>query len=392
MIPAPQRIEQHMRAIVPVAFAAVAAPLPAQQPPPVFRAGTTYVLVDVVAADADGRRVTDLQKTDFEIREGGRTQDIADFEYVSVPLNDRVIDLAGVPLPPRDVFSNARPPHSARAFAIVLHHVATAEIVHTKRVLQQLLQGLHPEDRVALVYPSRSDLSQDFTNDEGRLIRAVGNMRAALMGGPVARWDLYFRNVLQSLAAAPESRRAMIVVSDALLPSRDRDILDESLRLNVPIYTVDPRGLVAPQLGLAGHMEDQTPQARAGLDTALRLEQDSLRELAANTNGRAYVNMWDVTAAVRDLLADNSSYYVLGFYPDPATPDGKFHAIDVRVRRPGVQIRSRAGYMAEKTPKPGRRCGRGSSRISAPAHLAETSRFRRPPRRSRRGDGGPARC
>jgi VWFA-related protein len=341
-----------MRALAAVACACLAALLQAPQPAPVFRAGTTYVLVDVVAIDDAGRPVTDLRQEDFEIREGARAQDIVDFDYVSVPLNDRAIDLAGA-APPPDVFSNARPPRSARAFAILMHHVRAEEIVRTKRVLHELLRGLHEDDRVAVVYPSRSDLGQDFTKDEGLLIRAVNNVRASIGGGPVPRWDLYFRNVLRSLASAPESRRAVILVSDiGISVSRDRDTLDESRRLNVPIYTIDPRGLMAPQLGLGAHMENQTPEARAALDKAVGLEQDSMRELAINTNGRAYVNRWDPTVAVRELLADNGSYYVLGFYPNPATSDGKFHDIDVRVRRPGVRIRSRAGYQADKPPSP----------------------------------------
>jgi len=327
------------------------------QPTPVFRAGTTYVPVDVVAVDDAGRPVTDLRKDDFEIRERGRAQEISDFEYVSVPLDDRPIELSGTPPPPPDVFTNARPPRTARAFAIVMHHVEPAEIVHAKRVLEELLRGLHPEDRVALVYPARSDLSQDFTSDEGLLIRAVNNLRASIGGGPVPRWDVYYRDVMQSLAAAPESRRALIVLSDGGVGSvaRDQFILDQSRRLNVPIYTLDPRGLMAPQLGLTGHMEDQTPGARAGLDKAVVAEQDSMREFAGNTSGRAYVNRWEPAAAVRELLADNGSYYVLGFYPNPAVPDGKFHGIEVRVRRLGVHIRSRAGYVADKPPAPGKK-------------------------------------
>ena len=70
------------------------------------------------------------------------------------------IDLAGGAAPPPDVFSNARPPRSARAFAILMHHVQAEEIVRTKRVLQELLRGLHENDRVAVVSPSRSDLGQ----------------------------------------------------------------------------------------------------------------------------------------------------------------------------------------------------------------------------------------
>jgi hypothetical protein len=135
-----------------------------------------------------------------------------------------------------------------------------------------------------------------------------------------------------SIARSPEMRR----------------VVEDSKRLNVPIYTIDPRGLMAPELGLEGSMEDQTPERRRGLDRAVRESKDRLKELASNTNGRAYVDHWNLAHAARDLIADNASYYLLGFSSTPHQLDGKFHPVSVRVKRPGMRVRARAGYTAEK--------------------------------------------
>jgi hypothetical protein len=72
-----------------------------------------------------------------------------------------------------------------------------------------------------------------------------------------------------------------------------------------------------------------------------------LRELADNTGGRAFVNRPDPVAAVRELIGDNDTFYVLGYTPDPLARDGRFHAVDVKVKgRPGLKVRARAGYTA----------------------------------------------
>src|SRR4051794_4005784 len=55
-----------------------AAQAPAQ-PPPVFRAGTDLVEIDVVVHGKDGAFVGDLSADDFVVEEGGRAQPIQQF-------------------------------------------------------------------------------------------------------------------------------------------------------------------------------------------------------------------------------------------------------------------------------------------------------------------------
>jgi hypothetical protein len=45
-------------------------------------------------------------------------------------------------------------------------------------------------------------------------------------------------------------------------------------------------------------------------------------------------------------VQENSSYYVLAYYPPNPKRDGKFHNIQVRVTRPGLNVRARKGYAA----------------------------------------------
>jgi hypothetical protein len=71
-----------------------------------------------------------------------------------------------------------------------------------------------------------------------------------------------------------------------------------------------------------------------------------LRTIADNTDGVAVVNTNDLSTALKRVVADLSSYYLLGYYSTNAKLDGRFRAIKVRVKRAGVQVRARRGYLA----------------------------------------------
>jgi hypothetical protein len=54
-----------------------------------------------------------------------------------------------------------------------------------------------------------------------------------------------------------------------------------------------------------------------------------------------------MTVAMRELIEDNSNFYLLGYYPEPFTRDAKFHDVQVSlVGHPGYHVRSKAGYTA----------------------------------------------
>jgi len=44
---------------------------------------------------------------------------------------------------------------------------------------------------------------------------------------------------------------------------------------------------------------------------------------------------------MKQIVRDSSAYYLLGYTSTVAPSDGKFHDIKVKVKRQGVQVRSR---------------------------------------------------
>ena len=59
----------------------------------------------------------------------------------------------------------------------------------------------------------------------------------------------------------------------------------------------------------------------------------------------AIVNAGDVVGGLGRIVLDNSRYYLLGYYSDSTKWSRKFLKIDVRVKRPGLSVRARRGFM-----------------------------------------------
>src|SRR5207244_4639892 len=130
-----------------------------------------------------------------------------------------------------------------------------------------------------------------------------------------------------------------------------RDGIAAATRSNVSIYGIDPRGLTDlgdESIEIQSYPDDTSLGVGPGsLQNELRLSQDNLRVLSDETGGFAIVNRNDVMGGLDRIVSDNSSYYVLAYYPPDPRP-GRNHRIQVRVTRPGVTVRARKGYLTPK--------------------------------------------
>jgi VWFA-related protein len=136
------------------------------------------------------------------------------------------------------------------------------------------------------------------------------------------------------------------------------DVLDEANRANASFYAIDPRGLAVFDTPI-DYREINTPkgtdQAQVGrpgvIEDAARLRErlETLRTAASATDGLAMVNSNDLTASLKRIVDDLSDYYLLGYYSTNAKTDGTFRRVEVRVKRPGVEVRTRRGYRAATT-------------------------------------------
>jgi VWFA-related protein len=143
-----------------------------------------------------------------------------------------------------------------------------------------------------------------------------------------------------------------------------RQLLDEANRANATFYPIDPRGLAVFDTPI-------NAAAPLALDSAmLRQRSETLRTLAAATDGTAIISN-DIAGGLRRVVADLSSYYLLGYYSSGKL-DGRFHSITVRVKRPGVQVRARRGYLAATPAAATAAAAARAGAAVAPAPDAET--------------------
>ncbi len=305
-----------------VAGVALGAVVAAQQP--VFRASGDLVRVFATVTDRDGRLVTSLTQSDFEVRDEGKPQPITLFDNSPRPIRlILMLDVSG----------------SMEGNLPLLRAAA-----------EQLFGRLAPDD-LARVGSFGHDVTigPEFTRDSATLLRAVPASVAADAPTPLWRAIDEAMNGFGTLDA--EARRVVLVLSDGKdsgpISFRTRyisqaDVVDRARREDVMVYAIGMRSRggrrVPPGLG-AGGLQAALLEDRADPGLAL----------VAELTGGGYTEIdfrQDLGAAFAGVAEELHSQYVLGFVPPKR--DGKLHDIEVRVAPRGLKPRARKSYLAPK--------------------------------------------
>jgi VWFA-related protein len=144
------------------------------------------------------------------------------------------------------------------------------------------------------------------------------------------------------------NRESDLVITEA------REAVAAAQRANVNVYGIDPRGMsqFSEMIEISGRSD--YPQLEYGnFRGALRellLAQESLMSLSDETGGIPIVNSGDLAGGLGRIVLDNSRYYLLGYFSDSTKwSRNRFLRIEVKVKRPGLQVRSRRGYLPPDT-------------------------------------------
>jgi VWFA-related protein len=123
-----------------------------------------------------------------------------------------------------------------------------------------------------------------------------------------------------------------------------RSVVGQTARAGARVYAIDVRGL--NRGGNAGFVDQMTADDPYFATTSFDSGADGPNSLAVDTGGVMIRNENNIGRALDAIARDSGRYYVIGYHPANTNFDGKYRPIQVRVKREGVRVRARRGYLA----------------------------------------------
>ena len=308
-----------------------------------------------------------------------------------------------LPVPPAKINLNDQ----RRTVALVIDDLGISfeSMGHIRSQIRKFLDQLSPTDLVAIVRTGGDVGSlQQFTNDKRLLQSALDHLH----WNPCSRAGLYvfprpgaigdYRSIcsqyvlngtlksvqfiLKGMGQLP-GRKSMVLFSD-FLPIEDQEsqlfgtniriqppgeqsepllpdagisysaqlhrIAELAIRSAVVIYSVDTRGLQTTGLTAADRLTATTEQVKNQEISSILSTRSAMllrgREgsdlIAKQTGGFLIRNSNDF--GLKDIMQDQEGYYLIGFRPAEETFDRKFHQLKAKLKRRGLELRTRAGF------------------------------------------------
>jgi len=380
----------------------------------VIRSGVELITTDVIVRDHSGQFIADLEKDEFEIFEDGVEQNVISFHLTHGGRNYNIAAPPPPPVQEGIILPPTRPTNDAagRIFIIFVDdlHLDFRNTGRIRDLFKKVSRTLiHDGDMFAIVSTGPSSLAVDLTYDRKRLDTAINKISGAGLRpqeildqpeGAEGVAEIRYRahvafstayDIMRTLEQVHNRRKAFIYVSNGYdfnpfqqtrqkleaerygTPSRGGDgnpeyeynpfmkqgtlfaeadlamelaeLTRAANRANATIYTIDPRGLVG-----GPDLDEQIDMVE--WQNYVRGSQDSLRVLAELTGGIAVVNQNDFEKALKRIDNETSDYYVIGYYSNNPDPRKRRRSIEVKVKRPNVEVRHRTEYSLRPPPPP----------------------------------------
>jgi VWFA-related protein len=318
---------------------------PGQKSKPIIQR-TELVIVPVTVKNRDGQLVGDLQRQEFRVFSDGVEQQIASFDSA---------------------------PHSLSAVVLIDNDLADKQAEQVQKSLESIAAGFGPSDEVALVtYEEFPDTVADFSSNNDLVFTELKRLKLnshdttiindPTTAGPVINGQTLpnglgttgqggtqvhgfgkpaIHNSLDDAVYAAgemlktrgrDRRKIIFLISDGSNTHNNKHSFGETLHsllvADVSVYSIS--------------VTHQTPVGR----TLLQHGAAEIDKYAAATGGDTFyaAKQKDLERLYSDVTEEARNEYTITFAPQEADRTRDYHTIEVRVRRPDLDVSARQGY------------------------------------------------
>ncbi|HEX5068616.1 MAG TPA: VWA domain-containing protein [Vicinamibacterales bacterium] len=280
----------------------------ARQEPPTFRGGINLVSLNVVVKDSRGRAIRNLSGGDFEVFDQGKPVRLADFRVDDDPVSLAVLLDTSGSMTLGDRLDTAR------------------------RAATTLFEQFGPTDEAGLfTFDNSLRAVVPFTIDLRKLRKGLEQV------SPFGSTSLYdaVAAAARRLADRHASRRAVVVITDGFDTSSEISAVAAAGlagSIDVPVYVL-----------AVAHDEGRTDPRATAVEPVAGGGVARLDDLTEHTGGLSFSaeGQLETGLAVKQILTDLRTAYLLAFTPDPAPG---WHQLVVRVTKKNARVRTRAGF------------------------------------------------
>ena len=372
--------------------------------PAVMHANVNLVVIDAEVTDRSGKPIRGLRADQFTLLEDGKQQKILSFVYSDIESLETAGKTAGppvvIPVESTATVSNDALAATVRDHRMILlffdlSSMQNDELLRARdAALKFVREQMTAADLVSVAaLGNQLSILSDFTNQRPNLEKAIASLTpginsqlAGLSAAPAQNGEY---DVSEDTGAAytPDDTEFNVFNTDRKLSAmqglanllkhipgkkivmqftggitqtgeENRTELeaatDAANRANVSFYTIDARGLMAETPGgdaTQGASSGQSMFSGASVFKQSESRQDSrdtLSTLAADTGGRSFFDIGDLSKAFRQVQQDTAGYYLIGYSTSNTKPDGSWRRVTLKLKVPGARLRYRNGYFAPR--------------------------------------------
>jgi Ca-activated chloride channel homolog len=318
---------------------------------------TDLVTVPVIVTGDDGRFITGLTRSDFEVREDGISQRL-------------------------DYFSSTEAPFNV-ALLIDMSHSTINKLSAIRKAAMAFIKQLQPTDRVMIVtFAEQVRFVTPMTGDQKELKRLIDTLQH---GYQTSLYDAIYLTLSEKMNRI-DGRKAIVVLTDGVDTSSKQATFESALELasssGVICYTIqyETRNDGAPRRNpsyfpkrssFISNLQDNSPAQQAqgsepapGTKPSTRVNSGEpqplrdphmvatafLRGLAIQS-GALYLraeNIDNISDAFRRIAEELRNQYTLAYTPSSERRDNGYRRIAVKVNRGDLMVRARLGYRITK--------------------------------------------